>query len=372
MAETSYTTQTLLSFAQWLDNRLLDRGQQYINVNTRLYYQPDPSISGQVCYAAPFRSFVWDSGADGAIIFDGFSGYFFNSSGYTSSGSQNIYTGITFPQVGITGNDGLPLTINFDTGAYVSLVSGIGLQSGNSFFFTDSIAQTGVVRISGSGSNTYTDIPIYVDGLPPTISKTDWNMTVDYVNGRIMLPSPPFTSDMLISGTYAVKGFNLYFSNQSQERIVFSNKYYLNSRFNRSITGIPPPRSFVTPCIFITSPGEENEPASFGGLYNTKTQVSLIVMGETLAQTQSALDLVRDANQVSFPQLPVSSSPIGPLGDLKQGYNYSLLASQYNQPGNLCTISNVRTSLLSDSVRIDQSIFLGIAEMTVEKMRTIH
>lgn len=370
---TSYTTVTLLSFAQWLDNWLLDHEQQYFNTNSRLYYQPNASPTGAMIFSSPFRSFVWDSGVNGAVIFNGISGYFFNASGYTSSGMGEIYSGVIFPQIGISGFDGPPAQINFGTGAYISIASGYGVQSGNSIFFTDSIAQTGAVRVSGFDSNTYQDIIVTIDGSPVKIDANAWGMNTDYVNGRLIAPNGVLAPTAIISGAYSVKGFNLYFANQSQERIVFTNKYYLNSRFNRSQTGIPPANQFVTPCIFISSPMEENEPAGFGGVYNTKNLISMNIFAETQGQLENALSAIMDLEQKSFPQIPPSESPIGPSGTLKNGgYSYNNVLAQYNNPGNLYLVQNVQASKMSDSVQADQSLFIGLAELEVTKVRTIH
>lgn len=373
MASTSHTTVTLLSFAQWLDHWLLDHEQQYFNTSSRLYYQTDRSMTGRMSFASPFRSFVWDSGVNGATIFNGISGYFFDASSYTSSGMSELYSGVNFPQIGTVGFDGPPAQVNFGTGAYISIASGYGLQSGNNIFFTDSIAQTGAVRVSGSGGGTYQDILVTVAGTPVSIPSSAWGMNVDYVNGRITLPNGALPSSTVISGAYSVKGFNLYFANQSQERIVFTNKYYLNSRFNRAQTGIPPANQFVTPCIFISSPMEENEPASFGGLYTTKTLISMNVFAENQSQLENALSAIMDSEQKSFPQLPPSESPIGPSGSLKNGgYSYDNVLAQYDKPGNLYTIQNVQASKMPDGIQADQSLFIGLAELEVTKMRTIH
>lgn len=44
----SFGTVTLLSFYEWLDNWLLQRGQAYTNNTSRFYYQPDPTLTGYV------------------------------------------------------------------------------------------------------------------------------------------------------------------------------------------------------------------------------------------------------------------------------------------------------------------------------------
>lgn len=352
---------------------MLDHEQLYFNNSSRLYYQPNASPTGQMVFASPFRSFVWDSGVAGATIFGGVSGYFFNAAGLVSSGMNNVYSGVVFPQIGISGFSGPPAQVDFGTGAYISIASGNGYQSGNSIFFTDSVQQTGAVRVSGSGAPTYQDILITVDGAPVSIPSSAWGMNADFVNGRIMLPPGTIPSTTIISGSYAVKNFNLYFANQSQERIVFTNKFYKNSRFNRAQTGIPPANQFVTPCIFISSPMEENEPASFGGLYETKNLISMNIFAETQGQLESALSAIMDLEEKSFPQLPASESPIAVSGNLKNGgYNYDNLCSQYGTAGNLYTIKNVQASKMPDGIQADQSLFVGLAELEVVKVRTIH
>lgn len=64
------------SVALWLDNRLCDKGQAYINVTGNLYPQVDPSTPGYI-WAAPWKSWVFDSCVAGATVCSGV---------YTSSG----------------------------------------------------------------------------------------------------------------------------------------------------------------------------------------------------------------------------------------------------------------------------------------------
>jgi len=277
-----FSTTTLLSFHQWLDNWLLQRGQAYTNTSSRLYYQPDSRLpSNLVSYAAPFKSFVHDSGVGGAHILNAVSG-------------------------------------------------SIG-----------------------------------------TIGRGQSGMMVDFVNGRVLLDSSVGQA-ATISGSYAFKDFNLYFANQSQERMVFTNKYYLNSRFARPIAPPPPPYDMVTPCIFISNVTEENEPGAFGGSYITKNKIYLNILTDNQAQMEGAMSVIMDSEQSSFPQLSPAQWPLNSYGDYKSGYNYEQIKEQYCLPGNLYTISDVRTLTFPDKVRTDQSLFIGLAHLTVERNRSIH
>ncbi len=288
---TQFSTITLLSFYQWLDNQILQKGQAYQNNTSRLFYQPDSTLgSSKVAYAAPFKSWVWDSGVSGAAILT------------SVSGSLNMSRG------------------------------------------------TGMI--------------------------------VDYENGRVIFDAS-VGSKAIISGSYAFKDFNVYFANQTDERMIFSNKYYLNSRFNNSATptGAVPIQwnerlkayNMVTPCIFVSNVHTKNPGWAFGGLYNTTTTIVLNVLAETQGQLQGAMSLLTDCQDMVFPQLGTHQWPLNAFGDWKggTGYNYQTIKTLHGQPGNLFTITDVQASAISDYTKIDESVFGAVIALTVEKPRTL-
>lgn len=279
--QTTFSTTTLLSVYQWLDNKILQDGQAYTNTTTRLYYKPDERLGANfVTYQSPFKSFVWDSGVSGASI---------------------------------------------------------------------------ITSISGSFG---------------TLSRGQSGMMVDYENGRVIMPAS-FGTDKIVSGSYAFKDFNVYFANQSQESIVFTNKYYLNSRFNRQINQTPPPYDMVTPAIFISNTHSENQNFAFGGVYNTSSIIGLTVLAENLNQLEGVLSLMVDSKHENFPQLDKSVWPLNFYGDFKSGYNYEGIIDQYGDPSNLYIISDVKATKVNDMAKINESIFVGLVDLTVQKVRRI-
>lgn len=279
--KTQFATTTLVSFHLWLDNYITDKGQAYYNATSKLYYQPDPQLGANyVAYASPFKSWVCDSGVQGA----------------------NILESITY------------------SGGMITRESG---------------------------------------------------MMVDYDNGRVILPAA-FGSGMNVTGSYAFKELNFYKANETDEKLIFTNKYYLNSRFARPATGVPPPRAMVTPCVFISNSHGENEQYALGGLYNTKRTISLNILAENLSQLEGVLSLVEDSVDRIFPQLSTSTWPLNAYGDVKSGYNYDTISAQNSDENNQFYISEVVTSKVGDGTPINESIFLGVADITVERLRTIH
>ncbi len=198
-------------------------------------------------------------------------------------------------------------------------------------------------------------------------------MIIDYENGRVLFPAS-VGSNAIISGSYAFKDINVYKANETAETMVFTNKYYLNSRFARPITGIPPPYDEVTPCIFVSDAHTSNAGFALGGTYNTTMHVTLNVFAETMTQLEGVNSMLTDAVDLCFPQLPFSAWPLNFIGDYKggTGYNYQALKQQNNTPANLYSITEVRASKVGDGVKIDEGIFLGMVDVTIERLRAIH
>lgn len=273
----------LFSFYQWLDNKVLQNGQAYTNYTSQLFYQYDPQLGpGYATYAAPFKSFVWDSGVSGAQMFN---------------------------------------------------------------------------QISGPWG---------------TLGRGQSGMITDFVNGRVIVPaSATFGPGALVSGSYAFKDFNVYFANQTQENAIFTNKYYLNGRTGPGVaTGIQP-YSLVTPCIFITNANEDNKPFAIGGIYNTTYTIGINILAENLQQLEGVLSILVDQQDGVFPVLPTYEWPLNFYGDYKSGYNYQQVLGQYGTPGNYMSITKVRASKVSDYVKIQEDLFLGLVDITASCPRTI-
>lgn len=203
------------------------------------------------------------------------------------------------------------------------------------------------------------------------VNRGQSGMIIDYENGRVIFPSIVGTGH-LITGSYAFKDINIYKANETLEKMVFTNKYYLNSRYARPITGIPPPRDMVTPCMFVTSAHTTNKPWTFGGVYYTTNTVSLVVLAETMNQLEGSLSLLTDAKDACFPQLNLNVWPLNSFGDYKSGYNYEIIKNQYGTPGNLYTIVESNASKVGDDAKIDDNIFIGLVDLTICKPRSIH
>jgi hypothetical protein len=194
----------------------------------------------------------------------------------------------------------------------------------------------------------------------------------DFVNGRVIFPASVGTA-AVISGSYAVKELNVYDVNQSQERLIFTNKYYLNSRFKRPITAIPPPYEIVTPCVFVSNIRDSNEPWALGGLYSSNGVYTLSILAETPAQLEGVVQLMVDAQDLCYPELPRSAWPLNESGFWKggTGYNWETQKATYGTSGRF-EIRGVQGTKLTDNLQLDPNLWVGVVDMQVSKVRTIH
>lgn len=198
-------------------------------------------------------------------------------------------------------------------------------------------------------------------------------LRIDYDNGRVLVPAS-FGTNLNISGTYAFKDLNFYLANETEDALLTNTKFFLNSRFNNFPTGGIAPYSQVTPAIFFNSLNNRQEDFALGGQYNSVENVSLVIMAENVWMLDAILSIYRDAKHDYFPQVTIYDHPLDEYGDVKStlypsGYSYLNLIGQYGTPGNLFLIESVRGSKVSDRIRISESLFVGLVDIEISKVR---
>ena len=200
---------------------------------------------------------------------------------------------------------------------------------------------------------------------------------IDYENGRVF-----FTGDnnsnlpgnaLSLSGQFAVKDFNLYMTNQTEEDLVIE-KFKTNNRFGNLETSGVAPYDQVLPAVFISSESVNNQPFAFGGLDVTKTNVKAVVMTSDLYCLDCGLSLAADAKKRSFAEVDFADFPITELGDIKTatyatGYSYNQIET--DNTNELFHIEEVNVSKLSDRVKkkVNPDIFVGFIDFEIDKYR---
>tara|TARA_Y100000588_G_scaffold394081_1_gene512729 strand:+ start:7811 stop:8674 length:864 start_codon:yes stop_codon:yes gene_type:complete len=202
-------------------------------------------------------------------------------------------------------------------------------------------------------------------------------MSVDYLNGRILFNSALGDGLNALVSSVAVKDFNIYATDESEESLVVEDKYDTNSRFFEAVTPIDPYKQ-VVPAIFIANQGSRNEPIAFGGMDNTLTIFRCVVFAENLYQLDGALSVFNDSKGEAFYQVGYDNHPIDEFGDVKSSINsvptdniYKYSALPFEEENSPYIISSVTVSKLSDKIntKISPNLFIGFIDMEVSKFR---
>jgi len=192
---------------------------------------------------------------------------------------------------------------------------------------------------------------------------------LDFDNGRIL--GSGLSTSVQPTGTFAVKEFNVYPTNENLEDLIIEKRYIEYPKVGSSIakSGIAP-YAPVVPAIFINTQNQDNLPFAFGGEDKTKISFAATIICETPYQLDGVLSLFADTNNETVAHIPFTGAPYTELGDLKGGvYNYETLAASSSELP--FYIEKVRTSRITDKARksIENNLYIGLLDFEVSKVR---
>ena len=156
------------------------------------------------------------------------------------------------------------------------------------------------------------------------------DIVFDFENGRLIETGSVVSAGDTLTGTFAVKDFNVYLTNETEEDLIIENKFKLNSRYgNPTMSGIEP-YDQVTPAIFLNVEFSRNEGFELGGMDQTNSTIKAVVLADSDYQLDGALSIFADSARKIVPKIPFSGHPSTEYGDIKGGsYNYTGLAESY-------------------------------------------
>ena len=118
-------------------------------------------------------------------------------------------------------------------------------------------------------------------------------MSIDFDNGRAILNSSFGMEKTTISGSYAVKDFNVYLTSKAEQELLFEDKIDLRPATTQTETGLAPNVS-TYPAVFIKNNGGQNDPFAFGGEDVTKTNVRAIVLADSQFNLDALCSIFKD------------------------------------------------------------------------------
>ena len=226
-------------------------------------------------------------------------------------------------------------------------------KTGTLHYFDDSRLPDSYKSYSSPYKQWVTDSSISQANIPSSFmgSGRSDNIIFDFENGRIIETGGAFGTSETITGTFAVKDFNIYLTNETEEDLILESKFVQNSRYGDSESGIKPYDQAV-PAIFINSETIQNVPFAFGGEDQTRMSIKAVVLAEDAYGLDGVLSIFADTRHKNINLIPFSGHPITEYGDLKDcSFNYTTLANTYTNTEEPLYIEDVVVSKLSDKAQ---------------------
>lgn len=207
------------------------------------------------------------------------------------------------------------------------------------------------------------------------IPKNQKGIRYDYNNGRVVIPRILANASANIEGTYAVKDFNIYITDQTEEELLIETKFDKNSRFDQDITSGVKPYDQVVPAIFISYEEGYNKPFAFGGEDSTHSSIRCVVFAENSYQLDGLFSILKDLNNIAISNVGFYEHPLNEFGDLKYGiYDYKDLSDRYYNIQNSAAklhIERIGVSKLNDKVakKAHPGLYIGFVDVELVARR---
>ena len=198
---------------------------------------------------------------------------------------------------------------------------------------------------------------------------------INYDKGHLYFTSPINNVNSVLSGSYAVKDFNIYVTNDLEEKVLFETQYALRNKTDKTADSIADSTK-TYPAIFLKNNGSRNEPFEFGGGDMTNVDIRAIVLSDSQFKLDAVASIFRDRAKTLIPLIDELRMPFNSLGDFVNvtiPYNYTTL-SQGTPANDRIFLDNVfisKISGLSFSQKSNQNpeVFSMIIDFELNMMR---
>ena len=163
---------------------------------------------------------------------------------------------------------------------------------------------------------------VYVDGSAVTVG-TDNFVGINHYEGQVYFDADQGTKT--ISGDYAVKDFNIYLTNDPEEKVLFEEKYHIKPKTTEIMSGIAP-ETQTYPAVYIKNNGGDNIPFALGGLDNNRIDVRAVVLADSSFKLDAVCGILKNTHKTYVPL--VEDLPFNAMNAYTGvNYNYTELAA---------------------------------------------
>lgn len=195
-------------------------------------------------------------------------------------------------------------------------------------------------------------------------------LNIDYNHGRFIFSGNKIYNDSF-SAQYSFKEFNLYYTDEREEKLLFEKSYNLTPSINR-ITGAINYNEISYPCIFIKLKTNENKPFAFGGLDQSNYWIRCIILAKDTFSLDSVTSILADSARKVFPVFNSEDLPFNYFGDFKNSNNYNYINKCQTQGQNqLVLVDKVNITKFdeSENLYINKRTIAAIADFELKSIR---
>jgi hypothetical protein len=190
---------------------------------------------------------------------------------------------------------------------FKQMVSDVGILGGNYNVETAPAVMTGV----------------YVDGVATNIGENNL-AGINHYDGQVYFTSSQGSS--AISGNYSIKDFNVYLTNDPEEKILFENKYHINPRTSQTLSGLQPDVQ-TYPAIYLKNNGGNHVPFALGGVDTNNIDIRAVVLSDSSFKLDAACAILKTLHKSHVPI--VDNLPFDAMNAYTgESYNYTGLAAK--------------------------------------------
>jgi len=153
-------------------------------------------------------------------------------------------------------------------------------------------------------------------------------VAINYEKGHLYFTNPITNPSTSLTGSYAVKDFNVYVTNDLEEKVLFETQYALRNKVDVTADSIADSTK-TYPAIFLKNNGSRNEPFEFGGGDLTNVDIRAIVLADSQFKLDAVASIFRDRAKTLIPLISEIRMPFNSLGDfvnVAAPYNYTSLS----------------------------------------------
>jgi hypothetical protein len=203
--------------------------------------------------------------------------------------------------------------------------------------------------------------------IPRGISGT----ALDFNRGRVLFNNTVSQNLQNLSIAYSFKEFNLYYTDEKEENLLFEKRYDPMPKVTR-VTGALAWNDDPYPCIFFKNTSIQNKPFAFGGQDNTMSSMRCVILAENIYSLDGAISIMADSARKTFPLVSPQKLPYNIYGDLKSGlssYNYFDLCTGQND---WVYVDRVTVSRLSETEnkKMNSKLVAAIVDFELSDVRT--